>query len=92
MTNIINITEPEWFEKYRPVASEPSEFRYVWYADGDEEEYVKDRPANKIWTLMDSDDSDDLYIVNGFHMVNRVGHYITEEPFEDNVIIQVFFK
>ena len=92
MTDIINITEPEWFKRYKPILSEPSKDRYVWYADGADWEFIKNQPANRIWTLMDSDDSDEMYIVNGLHWVNRVGHYVTEEPFEDDVIIQVFFK
>lgn len=42
-----------------------------------------------IWTLLDSDDSDNLFIVNGCHFVNRLGYFRTEKPWPENMTIEV---
>ena len=46
---------------------------------GEELEFVMKQNPNNIWTIIDGDD--DLYIVTGYHIVNRLGYLITEEPF-----------
>jgi hypothetical protein len=35
-----------------------------------------------IWTIVDTD-GDDLIILAGFHIINRLGYLITDEPWED---------
>ena len=35
--------------------------------------------AKKIWTIVDGDDGN-LHIIAGFHIVNRQGYLITEQP------------
>ena len=39
-----------------------------------------DLEPNRVWTLVDGDDG--TYIVNGYHLVNRVAYMITNIPFE----------
>lgn len=46
---------------------------------GEELEYVKSQPKDKIWTIID--DEDNLYIISGFHLVNRLGYVITKNSF-----------
>lgn len=48
---------------------------------GEELEFVRDQPDNKVWTLMDDDDGN-LVVTTGFHYVNRVGYYVTEIPWD----------
>jgi hypothetical protein len=38
-----------------------------------------------IWTLIDGDDGR-VYTVAGLHFVNRIGHIITEKPWESDTI------
>jgi calcineurin-like phosphoesterase family protein len=49
---------------------------------GEEVEYVKQVPNNRIWTVVDGD-GDDLIIIAGYHFVNRLGYLITNEAWED---------
>jgi len=49
---------------------------------GDELAYVKQVPNNRIWTIVDGD-GDDLLIIAGFHLVNRLGYLVTDEAWED---------
>jgi len=50
--------------------------------------YANEHPK-RVWTVIDGDD-DKLWIVSGYHLVNRVYYYITKEEcienFEDYVI------
>ena len=42
---------------------------------------------NKVWTCMDADDG--IYIVSGYHVVNRIGYFITEEPFAESIEFKI---
>jgi hypothetical protein len=55
---------------------------------GDEVEYVKSKPHNRIWMYGDGDDGG-LYIWSGWGFVNRIGYFISENPVPDNTIIQI---
>lgn len=37
------------------------------------------KPAH-VWTLVDGEDG--TYVVNGYHLVNRIAYMITHEPFK----------
>ena len=55
---------------------------------GDEVEYVKSKPSNRIWMYGDGDDGG-LYIWSGWGFVNRIGYFISEKPVPDNTTIQI---
>ena len=46
---------------------------------GDELAFVRDQPADRIWSLVQGDDGD-LYVVSGYHLVNRLGYFVTGRP------------
>jgi hypothetical protein len=48
---------------------------------GKEIEFVKQQPANNIWTVLDVDGG--TIYANGYHHVNRMGYIITEVPWVD---------
>jgi len=50
---------------------------------GVELDYISTYPAEYVWTLIDSSN---LYIKNGYHIVNRVGYFITEKPWDKSWI------
>jgi hypothetical protein len=54
---------------------------YSFETYGDELEYVAQQDERHIWTEMDGDNG--VYIVNGFHYVNRIQYYITNKPWND---------
>ena len=55
---------------------------------GEEVEFVKQQDMQRVWTLVDGDDGD-LYVISGFHYVNRIGYLISRDPIPENVTIQV---
>jgi hypothetical protein len=55
---------------------------------GDEVEYVKSKPENRIWMYGQGDDGG-LYIWSGWGFVNRIGYFISEQPVPDNTTIQI---
>lgn len=56
---------------------------------GAELEYVSRQEPNRIWTIIDSDESDVPLVINGFHQVNRIGYLITAVPSPDGEHITV---
>lgn len=101
----MKITEEKFYEKYIPqinhivraetdksVADEDicswSGCMYETY--GEELDYiVEEANANKnnVWTIIEEDGK--MYILSGYHVVNRLGYLITETPYEteDNINI-----
>ena len=66
-------------EDFKPINNKFRPEEQMFETFGKELEFVKDQPENKVWTLMDDDDGN-LVITTGFHVVNRVGYYVTEIP------------
>lgn len=48
---------------------------------GQELDYVKQQPNKRIWTIVDEEDK--LYVIAGFHIVNRLGYLVTNEEWSD---------
>ena len=55
---------------------------------GKELEFVRQQDPGTVWTLVDGDDGDQ-YLVNGFHIVNRIGYLISTVPIPEGVDIVV---
>jgi hypothetical protein len=52
---------------------------------GREFEFVKSKLHNKqVWTVVDGDNGE-MYVLPGFHLVNRVGYFITEEVYDEKL-------
>lgn len=75
------ITEDEWDHTYYPISDSPLN---TW---GEDLRLVRLTPKNNVWTLIEVDDQ--LLIVNGMHMVNRIGYYLTHLPWENEEVIVV---
>jgi len=56
---------------------------------GEEFAFVKRQDPRTVWTLLDSDDGD-MFVVNGLHLVNRVGYLLSTIPVPDNVTVEVY--
>ena len=72
-----------WDAKYQPIQNHfDGSDKFETY--GAELDYVlsiaNSEPA-RVWTLVDGDDGN-LYIVSGYHLVNRVNYFITKNPCE----------
>ena len=87
MRDLILRTEEEWIREYAPIEdSENNEVkRFETY--GEDLAFVRVQDPLKIWTLVEYED--DFVITNGYHLANRLGYYITEEPFDPKLDIEV---
>jgi hypothetical protein len=73
-----------WDEKYKPQVNHfDGTDKFETY--GEELDFVRAQDPRCIWTLVDGDDGN-LYIVDGYHLVNRINYFITEVPFEGNFL------
>jgi hypothetical protein len=71
-----------WEEKYQPLKNHIDSDGFDKFETyGAELEFVRAQDPRHIWTLVDGDDGN-LYIVNGYHLVNRINYFVTEVPFE----------
>ncbi len=78
-------TYSTWEDTFKPIKNKISK-----YADddlihfetyGEEFEFVQKADNKNIWTEVDGDSG--TYIVAGYHFVNRIHYYITENPWTD---------
>ena len=96
MPNLKILTEDEWFNTYKPIANhldENASFNdgdqgYMFETYGDELEFVKAQEPNRIWTYSDGDDGG-TYISDGYHVVNRIGYFVTTVPYDDKQYYQI---
>ena len=85
-----------WEDKYKPVQNhinKDASWDGVMYETyGEEYDYVMKVASlqpHKVWTWVDGDNG--TYIINGWHMVNRIGYFITQVPceFDDQIEVRV---
>lgn len=75
-------TYQSWFDTFKPIKNKITNGEdYHFETYGDEYEFVKAQDPNTIWTEVDGDSG--TYIVAGWHYVNRIHYYITEEKWDD---------
>jgi hypothetical protein len=82
------MTYDYWHETYKPikntVSKYPDDSLIHFETYGEEVEFVKAQYAinpKTIWTEVDGDEG--TYIVAGWHLVNRIHYYITENAWDD---------
>jgi hypothetical protein len=96
MKKLIELTEEQWFDTYKPIPNhldENASFNdgdngYMFETYGDELEFVKAQDSNRIWTYSDGDNGG-TYISDGYHVVNRIGYFITTVPYNDSQYYQI---
>lgn len=78
-------TQDAWVDIFKPIVNPNNDWDGCSYSAfetyGEDYEFVKAQDNNKIWTEVDGDEG--TYIVAGWHFVNRIQYYITENPWED---------
>lgn len=68
-----------FIEKFCPEEQSPDNFLFETY--GEDYDKVTKTDPNHIWTLLDCDGK--MYIVPGWHYVNRMNYFITKNPWKD---------
>lgn len=88
---MIEITEEEWEATYKPVRNvfdESAVFHGTMYETyGAEFDFIIHAPKNNVWTWIVGDGAS--HIVAGFHFVNRLGYFITEVPWTNDVVVTI---
>jgi hypothetical protein len=73
----------EWEDKFKPIkndlVADPDQQMFETY--GEELDYVLSIDNNRVWTYVQGDMCD--LILAGYHLVNRIGYYITEIPWQN---------
>lgn len=86
---MINLNWTNFSQKYKPIKNT---FVKDAPCDGhlfEDRDLLKDVKSDKIWTLIDPSNGEDMYITNGLKIINSLGYLVTSEPFEDNLIVEV---
>ena len=83
------MTYEEWEVKYKPIPNHITGECCSFETYGDELAFVCSQDPNTIWTEMDGDNG--VYLVNGYHYVNRIQYYVTEVPWQpdDDICITI---
>ena len=96
-TTVIDITEDEFDETYslRKNHLNPNASWVIgdgpgclFETYGEELDFVRQQDPRTVWTFLDGDDGD-LFVISGYHFVNRIGYLISTTPIPDDQIIQV---
>jgi hypothetical protein len=76
------IREETWWKKFVPkknhLNNKSSWDGCMYETYGDELEFVLTQPDTHVWTFLQADDKH--YVVSGYHLVNRLGYFVTEKP------------
>ena len=81
-----------WTNKYEPMDNHidtNAGDKFETY--GEELEYVRkihETEPNRVWTLVEGD-SGNLWIVNGYHFVNRLNYFITAKAYENSEYVEI---
>ena len=75
-------TYQSWVDTFKPIKNSLVKYDQLHFETyGEEYEFVKAQDPNTIWTEVDGEGG--TYIVAGWHFVNRIHYYITENPWDD---------
>lgn len=87
--NIITISDDKFLEFYKPLEDKHGDIiDFDPRVTGDDNTFDEAIKNRTLWTEVDGDDGY-TYILNGFHHVNRLRHFITEEPYNKGEEIEV---
>jgi hypothetical protein len=80
-----------WEYQYRPIENHISGDQgwngTLFETYGDDIAFVVSQPQNLIWTWVDTDNG--TAILSGYHLVNRIGYFVTEYPWVRPTEVQV---
>jgi len=84
------ITEDEFYERFTPCKNEldgnASFDGCMFETFGEELDIVRTtnlHAPRRVWTIVESDGR--MYYESGYHIVNRIGYFITEEDYEEGI-------
>lgn len=85
------LTTDQWEAKYKPITnhlSADASWNGLMFETYDAEfDFVREQPDNRVWTWVDGEDG--TYLITGIAFVNRIGYFVTTEPWETNEEVKV---
>jgi hypothetical protein len=84
------ITYQEWEDTYLPITNPITgdcKTDYSFETYGEELDYIRSHDEHNVWTEMDGDNG--VYIVSGYHLVNRIQYYVTDVAWTEDIEIVV---
>lgn len=94
---VTTMTVEDWLNTYKPLVNhldsnaswQDGDGRGVMFETyGAEVEFVLDCEPLCVWTYLAGDDGND-FVTNGYHLVNRIGYFVTQKPAPDDAVIEV---
>jgi len=89
---LIELTEDEWFEQFKPVKNildpNASFDGHMFETYAHELDFIKAQQEDRIWTYADGDNGG-TYIWSGMRVINRIGYFITSTPFSQKFDYQI---
>lgn len=82
------LTFDAWWDTYLPDTDEDGCVSRLYETYGDDLETVRKADPHTVWTVVNADYEHD-YILNGFHVVNRVGFFLTTGRWNEGDDIEV---
>lgn len=79
-----------WVRDFRPLKtpySDPDVDATMFETYRPDLDFVRAQPQKNVWTVLDCDGK--LIVADGYHLVNRLGYYVTEVACPENEFIDV---
>ena len=86
----------QWEETYKPIPNhlvpnsswqDEDGVGIMFETYGDELSFIKTQDPTYVWTYLDGVDG--TYVVSGYHIVNRIGYFVTQVPWTEDLEILV---
>ena len=89
---ITTLTSEEWDDEFIPIMEGESYKDFHPKIVNDDEKLILEKALleDRVWTLVEDDDND-LVLLNGLHVVNRIDVYITQKPYNRNELYEVYW-
>ena len=88
---VVGLTIDLWETTFKPIENTfdaNASFDCIMFETyGEELEFVRSQPYENIWTYVDSDGG--TSIINGYHLVNRIGYFVTEKQHDKSLDYEV---
>jgi hypothetical protein len=92
MNTTMDLALIEFIRKYQPELFPDGELKgYFAPAMGEDKKYLDSIDFHHIWTLVTADDDGD-FILNGYHLFNRLSYFVTKIPWKDGEDITIFYR
>jgi hypothetical protein len=72
-------TEEEWLERFGDVR-DTQEGTTLHETYGTDLETVRSADPLTVWSVIEGDETENLYLLPGFHSVNLIGYVLSEKP------------